>query len=241
MSIEFGINDCAKYNSVMKKLFLKALLLLVLPHLALAAQLTWQSLEAPVKNFLQGELKGRTASFKLGKPSSNLRLPECAALAVNWPPGVPMSGSTYVEVSCPSVGWNVRYPVTVDEHRLGVMTTRRLAAGETLTAADIRLTELPNPSLGGNVLGSTEEAVGKVTRSGLPAGTWVRSFMVQAPLVVRANQQVQVVAEDGGFRVSADGIATNSAAVGENVAVRMPTGRMIRGVVRADGSVVVRY
>lgn len=225
----------------MKKQLLKVLLLLVLSHVAPAAQLTWQALEAPVKNFLQGELKGRAASYKLGHPTSSLRLPECVALAVNWPPGVPMSGSTYVEVSCPSAGWSVRYPVSIAERRLGVMTTRRMQAGEVVAAADVRLAELPNTALGSNVLTSAEEVVGKTVRSGLPAGTWLRNFMMQAPLAVRANQVVQVVAEEGSFRVMADGIATNSAAVGENVSVRMPNGRMIRGTVRADGSVAVRF
>jgi len=239
--VEFGKNVHTKYNSSMRKQFLKVLLLLCLSYSTQAAQLTWQALEAPVRNFLQGELKGRTATYKLGRPASSLRLPECPALALNWPPGVPLSGPTYVEVSCPSSGWNVRYPVNIDERKLGVMTTRRLQPGEIVTAADVRLTELPGSDLGGNVLGGLDDVVGKVARNGLPAGTWVRNFMVQAPVVVRANQVVQVIAEDSGFRVLADGVAMNNAAVGENVSVRMPAGRMVRGTARADGGVAVHF
>lgn len=225
----------------MNKRFLKVLVLLCLAHTAQAAQLTWQALEAPVKNFLQAELKARAASFKLGKPSSNLRLPECAALAVGWPPGVPASGATFVEVSCPNVGWSVRYPVTIDEKRMGVLTTRQLQPGETVSASDVRLAELPNPALASNVLSSAEDAVGKLVRGGIMPGMWLRGFMLQAPQVVRSNQQVRVVAEDGTFSVAADGIATNNAAIGEPVSVRMPSGRQVRGIARADGSVGVRY
>lgn len=160
---------------------------------------------------------------------------------VSWPPGVPMTGSTFVEVSCPDKGWNVRYPVVIDENRMGVVTTRRLQAGETIGAGDIRLVELSNPALGHNVFSSVDEVVGKTVRSGLPPGTWVRNFMVQAPIIVRANQLVRVLAEDGNFQVSADGVATNNAAIGEAVSVRMPNGRVVRGTVRADGNVAVRF
>jgi flagella basal body P-ring formation protein FlgA len=206
-----------------------------------AATMTWQALEPSVRAFLQGELKSRKATFRLNRPGSNLHLPACDGLTAYWPPGVPMTGSTFVEVSCPDKGWSVRYPVVIDEKHMGVVTTRRMQAGEVVGAGDVRLAELPNAALGNNLLANIDDVIGKVVRSGLPPGTWMRTFMVQAPIVVHANQPVRVLAEDGGFQVSADGIATNNAAVGEAVSVRMPSGRLIRGTVRADGNVVVQF
>ena len=52
---------------------------------------------------------------------------------------------------------------------------------------------------------------------------------------------MKVVASGEGFAAAADGLAIGNAAEGEQVSVRMTSGRVIRGQVLADGSVMVIF
>ncbi|RXZ43341.1 flagella basal body P-ring formation protein FlgA [Crenobacter cavernae] len=201
----------------------------------------WASLEAPVRAFLDAELKPRGVTYKLVRPSGKLDLPACTAPAAGWPAGSAQSGNTYVEVHCPEAGWQVRFPVGIDESRMGLVTTRRIQAGEALSASDVRLASLPNPALGRQVLNVAEAAVGQVARSGLPEGAWVRRYMLAAPRAVHANQPVMVHALSDGLSVAAQGKALANAAVGDEVTVRMPSGRQVRGEVQKDGSVRLAF
>ena len=49
------------------------------------------------------------------------------------------------------------------------------------------------------------------------------------------------LATDGSFQVSAEGVALKNGSVGEVIGVRMPSGRVISGVVSASGAVEVRF
>ena len=49
------------------------------------------------------------------------------------------------------------------------------------------------------------------------------------------------MASDGSFQVSAEGVAMKNGSVGDVIGVRMPTGRVISGVVSASGAVEVRF
>jgi flagella basal body P-ring formation protein FlgA len=224
---------------------MKVRFLLVLASLlsltAAAAPLSWPGLEPTVTAFLKGELAVRAASFKLDRPRSSIQLPECASVVANWPPGASMSGHTFVELSCPDKGWSVRYPVTIEEKRMGLVTTRRIMAGETIAADDIKAAELPSQEQERGVFANPAEVIGKMARSGLSPGVWLRAYMVQAPLAVHTNQPVRVLAGDGVFQVAADGTALNNGAVGDDIAVRMPGGRVVRGTIDAGGNVVVKY
>lgn len=191
--------------------------------------------------FLKGELAERTAGFRLERPRSNIRLPECASIMASWPPGASLSGHTFVALNCPDKGWSVRYPVTIEEKRMGLITSRRIMAGELIGADDIKAVELPAPEQEYGVFANPADVIGKMARSGLAPGVWLRAYMVQAPLAVHINQPVRVLAGDGSFQVAADGIALNNGAIGDDIAVRMPGSRVVRGTIDAGGNVVVKY
>ncbi|HJU49530.1 MAG TPA: flagellar basal body P-ring formation chaperone FlgA, partial [Pseudogulbenkiania sp.] len=151
------------------------------------------------------------------------------------------SGNSSLDLSCPVAGWSLRLPVTIAEKRMGVVATRPLKAGELLTPDDVRLAEMTSPALSRNVLNRLDQAVGQSMRSSVPAGAWLRSFMLQQPDVVRTNQRVKVLAQGDGFVANAEGTARGNAAIGEPVRVKMGSGREVSGMVQADGSVLVSY
>jgi len=91
------------------------------------------------------------------------------------------------------------------------------------------------------VLNELALAVGQSMRSGAPAGSWLRNFMVHAPYAVRTGQPVKVSAGGDGFSVLSEGIANGNAAIGEAVSVRLSGGRVVRGMVQPDGTVSLSY
>ncbi|WP_239690863.1 flagellar basal body P-ring formation chaperone FlgA [Chromobacterium sphagni] len=200
------------------------------------AQLEWLA-----NQFLKHELELRAATWKLGQLDRRLALPACSRPKADWAtPGV-TTGATFVAVSCPDLGWSLRIPVSINEKRLGVVLSRPMAAGEMISAADVRLVDIANPALASNVLVDLNLAIGQVMRTGAPSGAWLRSFMVRAPYLVRSNQQVKVQAQGDGFAAEAEGMAMGNAAQGEQVTVRLSNGRVVRGTVQADGSVAVIF
>ncbi|MBM2882915.1 flagellar basal body P-ring formation chaperone FlgA [Chromobacterium amazonense] len=198
-------------------------------------------LEKLAEQFLKRELGLREASWKLGQLDRRLAVPACAKPKAEWANPAVTTGATAVLLSCPDLGWTLRLPVMINEKRLGVALNRAVAPGEQLTADDVRLVEISNPALASNVLTDASQAVGQVMRSGAPSGAWLRNFMVRAPYLVRVNQQVKVSAEGEGFAAEAEGMAMGNAALGEQVNVRLSTGRVVRGMVRQDGSVAVVF
>ncbi|MCW3480484.1 flagellar basal body P-ring formation chaperone FlgA [Neisseriaceae bacterium JH1-16] len=218
------------------------LLLLGLAPLAMAAAPGSGSVERAVQRFLDAELQHRQASYQLGPLTVLDGLKPCAQTPkVSWPPGEEASGSAQLNVACPGAGWAVKVPVTISETRYGMVTTRAIGAGEVLGSADVQRVVVANKALGRSVLQDPNEAVGLTARSGIPAGAWLRAFMLRPPQVVKAGQKVQVNASGDGFAVLADGTANRNAAVGEVVTVRMNSGRLVQGVAQQDGTVQVRY
>lgn len=228
------------YNVPMQR-FILCLLAVLASASALAANQSLPALERLADGFLRQELTARKASYQLGHLDKHLAVPACAQPQAGWANTAKTTGATFVALSCPAQGWQLRLPVTIHEKRLGVVLNRAVAAGEVLSTADVQLVEVANPALAQNVLADLSQAIGHTMRSGAPAGAWLRGFMVRMPFLVRANQRVRVLAQGDGFDVVADGTAIANAALGESVSVRMASGRVVRGVVAEDGSVAVTY
>lgn len=215
--------------------------LLLHPLELLAATQNLVALEQAARRFVEQELRFRPATFTLGRLDPRLALPACEQPQVSWSAGAVPSGNSSLDLSCPAAGWSLRLPVTIAEKRMGVVATRPLKAGELLAPDDVRLAEMTSPALSRNVLNRLDQAIGQSMRSSVPAGAWLRSFMLQQPDVIRTNQRVKVLAQGDGFVAAAEGTARGNAAAGESVRVRMASGREVSGVAQADGSMLVSY
>jgi len=220
----------------MKRLIL--ILLCVCSAPAWAANQNLAQLDRLAQRFVQDELSQRpNAHFRVGRFDQRLALPACANPHVAWSDGVAPSGNSFVDVFCVDPSWRMRLPVTISEQLMGLILRRAVRAGDTLVSSDVALAPLPEESMARDVLNDPAQAVGQTMGSGASAGVWLRSFMVQAPLVVKMNQRVKVVASGEGFSVEADGFATANGRAGDVISVRMPSGQLLRGVVGSDGVV----
>lgn len=61
--------------------------------------------------------------------------------------------------------------------------------------------------------------------------------MLRRLWIIKAGQDVQVLAQGEGFNVNSNGKAMNNAAIQDTVRVRMASGQIVSGTVADDGTV----
>jgi flagella basal body P-ring formation protein FlgA len=94
--------------------------------------------------------------------------------------------------------------------------------------------------LGGERYSSFGDSIGKTARRTLLPNQPIPREAVRGTLVILSGQATRLVYEFGGLRVTADGLALNSAAVGEVVQVRnLTSGTTVTGIAAMDRSVLV--
>ena len=113
------------------------------------------------------------------------------------------------------------------------VAARALARGAVLGDSDIVFRD----TTGWATVDATPVAAGWVTRRVIAAGEPLRSPAVEPPVLVAANEPVEVEFRDGYVRLSIAGTAARDGALGERVPVRTELGRRIEGTVVARGRV----
>jgi flagella basal body P-ring formation protein FlgA len=109
-----------------------------------------------------------------------------------------------------------------------------LSRGEVLSADDI---EFRDTTLTRAMSDTNQIVPGWVTRRAISAGEVLRSPAVEPPVVVGANQPVEIEWQDQNIRMIVHGTATRNASMGERVSVRTESGRRIEATVVAPGRV----
>lgn len=217
------------------------LTLIVLPASSMAAVPTHHNLaalEAQAQQFVQNEWANTPHRIEFGKLDSKLKVANCPAPQIEWL-NKKRSGSTAVVLRCDSPSWSLRLPVVVEPNLMIVVSKRALSAGEVLRAEDLELKPAPAGYNAQRAMLNVRDAVGKVVTFSMAAGLPLRPEHLKGQQVIRAGQKVRVLAQDVGFSVSAEGVATRAAMVGEVVVVKMQGGRTVSGVAQADGSVLI--
>ncbi|MFG6082818.1 flagellar basal body P-ring formation chaperone FlgA [Paracoccus litorisediminis] len=119
-----------------------------------------------------------------------------------------------------------------------VVPTRRLAAGEIVTASDLQETRLPLALAHENILREEMDVVGKEVRRTLTAGRPVADQSLIAPRLVRKGEKIEIAYDLDGMRLTATGKAMQDGAKGESVRIlNTASNRMLSGTVVASGRV----
>jgi len=187
------------------------------------------------------ELPGK-ATVSVGMIDSRLRLPKCAAPEGFLPPGIRLWGNATIGIRCQQPApWTIYIPITVKVTAPVITTVKPLPQGHVLTLTDVAaqagdLTQLPP-----GVIADVDQVIGKSLASGVPAGQALRAELLRTPQAIKTGQMVRVVAQGGAFQVSTEGKALNNAATGQSISVRTSGGKVVSGVVKADGSVEVAF
>ncbi len=188
-----------------------------------------------------GELPGQV-TVSVGAIDHRLRLPKCANAEGFLPPGTQLWGNASIGIRCQEPSpWSIYVPVTVKVTAQVVTTVKPLPQGHLLTPGDVTTQPADLTQLPPGVIADVGQVIGKTLAGGISAGQPLRPEMLRAPQIVKTGQTVRIVAQGGDFQVSAEGKALNNAASGQSVSVRTPGGKVVSGVVRADGSVEVAF
>jgi flagella basal body P-ring formation protein FlgA len=121
-----------------------------------------------------------------------------------------------------------------------LVTTRPLARGDGLGAADVRAEERDVASLAYGYVASLDQVSGRALARPLNAGTVLTPGMLAGRQAVRVGDAVSMEASVDGVVIHADGVAMGAGDAGARVKVRnASSGKILDAVVSGPGSVAV--
>ncbi len=226
-----------------------SLALLATPLFAQAQAQSNAELEALSQRWADAALQGEGAGgmplrlqVQIGKLDSRLQLAACAKVEPYLPPGTRLWGRTRIGLRCVqgSKPWNVYLPVTVQAFGPAWVLNNNVRMGDALSAGDASVAEVDWAESDSPVVANQADWVGSEAARHLQAGQALRQNLLRAPQLFAVGAQVKVAVTGGGFTIISSGRAMSAGAEGANVRVRMDNGRLVSGVVNAQGVVEVK-
>jgi flagellar basal body P-ring formation protein FlgA len=195
-----------------------------------------QRVQALADDAAQRAAPALRVQVRLGQLDARLKLAPCAQVQPYLPTGTRLWGASRIGLRCLDAGvrWNVYLPLTVDVFGPGLVAAAPLAAGATLTAADLKpatinLAASPSPAVAAAPL-----AVGRALARPLAAGQALHSADLRARQWFAAGDTVRLVAAGSGWRIHGEGQALNVGLEGQTVRVRTESGRVVTGTAAGE-------
>lgn len=203
-------------------------------------------------------VRGASATVTVVAPDIRRPLEPCRRAEGFLPPGSRLVGRTVVGVRCvDGAAWQTFVSATIRVDAPTWQTTRPLRPGEPigsgdvvqaiapLTAADVdaavataRAASAPaasNAARGLAALDGREAApIGRTAMRSVPAGRALTAADVRDEGRVNAGDPVRVVYLGNQFTVSSEGRAVGAADPGTTLVIRLPSGALVNGTLRAD-------
>ncbi len=179
------------------------------------------------------------ADLVLSGPPTGVHYPACQRLDVRFfGSGDPYSAQTVAVHCAEPTPWTIYVPVRIVQSQKIVVAAHSLVAGTVLTASDLTLMPGNAASLAGAPLASVAQALGRTLRFGTVAGQPITQSMLAAPIWVHGGDNVTLVAEGDGVRISTLAQAIENGRPGQSILVRnLQSGRVVRGTVTAVATV----
>ncbi len=117
---------------------------------------------------------------------------------------------------------------------------RAMSRGDTVRADDIALMDTTIVWHWNSSPDTTRAVAGWIVRRTIAAGELLRVPAIMAPPLVAAGATVTAIWQDGPLRLVLTGVATNTAAMGAPVGVRIDRSRRLDGVAIAPNTVRLR-
>ena len=213
---------------------------------ALPAQAASPFADDPVRVAVEQFLRNQNAGLP-GKvtvqvlPPSGGRAPACEAPEPFLPSGKSGPGRVSVGVRCGGERpWTRYLQAQVSVQTTYYVAARALGPGEVLAPADLAAREGDLATLPRTVVTDPAQVTGTLTANRIAAGSPVRTDLLRQVAAVRQGQNVTVLVEGDGFRISGEGKALADAPAGSAVQVRMRGGQAVSAVVRGADTVVLR-
>jgi flagella basal body P-ring formation protein FlgA len=173
-------------------------------------------------------------------PRARSHLPVCdRPLTADSPAGARPFGQTTVAVRCDGArGWTLYVPVRVEAQAPALRLVRDLPRGAVLAPQDLAPGQAP--AGGGSHVTDPALAIGKQLTRGLAAGSLLRGHHLTEQRLVQRGQTVLLRSGLRGLQVQMQGRVLSDGTRGQRVRVENThSGRIVEGIVEADGSVAV--
>ncbi len=129
-----------------------------------------------------------------------------------------------------------------DQRRVSVtVATRAITRGETLQATDIAVADTVITWRWNGIAPDTTRAqAGWVAHRAIAAGEVLRAPAVTPPPVITSGSTIKAIWQDGPLTLVMSGVATNTAALGAPVGIRIDRTRRLDGIAVAPNTVRLR-
>lgn len=221
-----------------------------LPILSMAiASSAWSQWETPERIAAEALAFARSHTADLpgkvdvgiGKFDHTVRVPRCNRLDAYLPPNARLWGKSIVGVRCQDpLDWSLQIPVMVRVTAPVVITARPVARRQVLSEADLTQRTMEVSQLPLGLITDMDQALGHRTVAALAAGTALRGDMLKSAPVITQGQTVKLLYKGDSFHISGEARALADASLGEQVAVRAASGKVLRGIAVEKGVVQVQ-
>jgi flagella basal body P-ring formation protein FlgA len=212
---------------------------------ASTAQQSHASILQTAQSFLQQQLKaisGRS-EIRLGQLDPRLRLAPCdGKLQAFLPAGSTVAGNTSVGVQCTgTTAWKIYVPAQIVIIDRVVISRGFIPRGTVLTREHLTIAEREINAASQGYLKDMDAALGMKLKHPIREGLVITPVMLERPALVKRGDEVTILSRSNSLEVRMKGSALANGAEGDRIRVRnLNSSRIVEGVVRADGAVVVQ-
>lgn len=201
-------------------------------------------------------VRGATAVVTVSAPDARRVLEPCNQMSGFLPPGARLSGKTTVGVRClDGATWQTFLVANVRVEGPTWQSTRALRAGETIADGDVVAVVAPltAPDLDAaaamartgagkttashglaSLDGRQPAPTGRIALRSVPSGRPLTAADVRDEGRINPGDAVRVVYVGAGFSITSEGRSVGAADPGSTVMIRLASGTMVNGTLRAD-------
>ena len=216
---------------------------LLMPGLVQAAGKGMETMRAEAASWLSGQAEQRhpeaVVEVEIGPVDSRLRLGNCNSFKFFLPASARLWGGGSLRAMCTAPAqWNLYLSYQIRLTGPALTARRPLPARQLLAVDDVALGPVHYAQSPGSYL--REIPQGATTLRPLSAGQAIMIHDLNLPNVIQAGARIRVRVNGSGFSVAQEGKALNAARAGGDVQVKMPSGRIVRGIATTTGEVEIQ-
>ena len=201
-----------------------------------------ERLRSQLAQFLNAELSAsNTLRITVPAIHASSTLANCPEPIFNLPgQAAALRGTIRIDVRCsaPQV-WRLYANASVHEIKTYYVASQALTAGHKLGPDDLSARQAATPELPAGASVDLQQLLGRTLTLAVPAGSVLKNQQTRAVALVKAGQNVTLVASGPGFKISAEGRALGSAQSGQTVQVRTASGQVLSGSALREGVVAL--
>lgn len=208
-----------------------------------------QDLNALAYNWLHDELQRHAPQggpslrmdVELGRLDPRLQLSACGHVQPYLPAGSRLWGRTRLGLRCVDGprAWNVFLPVTIRAYGPAWVMVRNASMGDVLDRSHATLSEVDWAAETSPVIEHESGWVGLSAARALVPGQTLRQSLVRPGQVFKSGTVVRVISRGAGFSITSSGKALTGGTPGQEVRVRLESGRIVTGTATENGEVLL--